>query len=948
MLRRFLPAAAVVLVASAPALVAQPTPLPGLGAPGRVLRDIHGIPHIVAQSEHDLAYLQGWVHAQDRLFQMDLTRRQASGTLAELLGPAALASDVESRTIGLRRAAEASVAEVSVDTRAVLDAYAAGVNAWVASHPLPPEYGALEVTRFTPWTSVDSVVIAKAIAFSLSFDLDIETTQALLAYRAAGQAAGFDGTALFFEDLFRSAPLDPASTVPDATSTEGLAAAAKAAQRLAGYARAAGAIRPETAALAAAYRERVKDLPLFRQAVTPRGLRGGSNEWAVAPRLTSNGRPLMANDPHLALDVPATFYEVHLNAPPDRINVIGSGFAGVPFVILGQNQWLTWGATTNPLDVTDTFQERIVPDPTSPSGLATVHRGANEPIIPLPQVFRFNQPGNGTPDDLQTAPAGGTVGGAAIPPAVLVVPRRSFGPIVALDTAAGTALSVQYTGFSATREIEAFRIWNRAKNLDEFRAGLEFFDVGSQNWAVADIHGNIAYFTSAEMPLREDLQAGRVQGLPPFFIRDGGGGNEWVPIATVPPGQAVPYAILPFAEMPQVVNPPAGFFVNANNDPAGTTLDNDPLNQLRPGGGIYYLNPAYDPGTRAGRITQLLEAKIAAGPVTAEDMAEIQADVVLLDAQRLVPHILAAFANANAAGAPAQLAVFGADPRIEEAVGRLAAWDFSTPTGIPEGWDASDRADRLFPPSEAEVRASVAATIYSVWRGQIIQATVDAAVAPFGLPTPGSGQAVTALVNLFESFPQRRGVGASGIDFFAGGGAGGPAVRRDTIILACLADALALLAGDPFRPAFGGSTDQDDYRWGRLHRLVLDHPLGGPFSIPPAGGAFPPPLPDLAGIPVDGGFGVVDASSHSARADSAEEFRFGSGPVRRYVGEPGYERLSIEGRSSLPGGESGVLGSPWYVNLLPEWLANETHPLRHRAGDLAGAVASRELFVPGS
>ena len=404
--------------------------------------------------------------------------------------------------------------------------------------------------------------------------------------------------------------------------------------------------------------------------------------------------------------------------------------------------------------------------------------------------------------------------------------------------------------------------------------------------------------------------------------------------------------ILPFAEMPQVVNPPAGFFVNANNDPAGTTLDNDPLNQLRPGGGIYYLNPAYDPGTRAGRITQLLEAKIAAGPLTVEDMAEIQADVVLLDAQRLVPHILEAFANANAAGAPAQLAVFGADPRIQEAVGRLAAWDFSTPTGITEGWDASDREDQLFPPSAAEVRASVAATIYSVWRGQIIQATVDAAVAPLGLPTPGSGQAVTALVNLLESFPQRQGIGASGVDFFPG--AGTPESQRDTIILACLADALEILAGDPFRPAFGGSTDQDDYRWGRLHRLVLDHPLGPPFSIPPAGGAAPPSLPDLAGIPVDGGFGVVDASSHSARADSAEEFRFGSGPVRRYVGEPGYQRLSIEGRSSLPGGESGVLGSPFYVNLLPEWLANETHPLRHGAADLAGAVVSRELFVPGS
>src|SRR5687768_5327773 len=126
--------------------------------------------------------------------------------------------------------------------------------------------------------------------------------------------------------------------------------------------------------------------------------------------------------------------------------------------------------------------------------------------------------------------------------------------------------------------------------MEEFRQALQFFDVGSQNFAYADIWGNIGFFTAGEVPLREDLQQGSVRGLPPFFIRDGTGGNEWLAAPDPPATQAVPFAILPFSEMLQIVNPPAGFFVNANNDPAGTTLDNDALNEIRPNGGIYYLN----------------------------------------------------------------------------------------------------------------------------------------------------------------------------------------------------------------------------------------------------------------------------------------------------------------------------------------------------------------------
>jgi penicillin amidase len=446
--------------------------------------------------------------------------------------------------------------------------------------------------------------------------------------------------------------------------------------------------------------------------------------------------------------------------------------------------------------------------------------------------------------------------------------------------------------------------------------------------------------------LREDLQAGFVAGLPPWMIRNGTGGNEWLSVTTPLPGQALPYEILPPSEMPHLVNPPSGFFVNANNDPAGTTLDNDPLNQFRPGGGIYYLSPGYAIGTRAGRITQALEAKLAAGPVDRADMEEIQGDVALLDAQVLVPYIRDSFANATAVGADPALAALAADPRVVEVVGRLAAWDFTTPTGVPEGYDFVDVDGVRSPPTSAEIDASVAASIYSVWRGQMIDNTIDTTLAALGgLPGPGSGEAMKALRNLLDNYDANGGVGSSGVDFFAVPGVANPADRRDVVILQSLVDALDLLAGPDFAAAFGGSNVQDDYRWGRLHRVVFDHPLGAPFDTPPAGGAFPPSFPDLAGVATDGGFGVVDASSHSARADSANDFMFGRGPVRRYVGGPA-PGPGITGQSSLPGGESGVLGSPFYADLLSEWLTNEAHPHLTIRGQVVREATVRQVFAP--
>jgi penicillin G amidase len=670
----------------------------------------------------------------------------------------------------------------------------------------------------------------------------------------------------------------------------------------------------------------------------------GSNEWGVTAAAAYGGVPIIANDPHLSLGTPSEFYENHLVVADDPesgpMNVSGVTFPGVPFVILGQNEHVTWGATTNPMDVTDLFRDRLVRGRTEcldDAGRRQTYciesAGALHPVVlEVVAPYMVNTPDDGELDNLVD-------GGVSLadPGAIsFSVPWRSFGPIVDVEdtdiffggaVTETNVLTLQYTGFHPTGEVRTFQIWNRAANLADFRAGLDQFDAGGQNWAYADAQGNLGYFSSAELPLRADLEAGAVVGLPPFMVRDGqSGANNWIPDPAHALGQAVPFAILPYAEMPQTLNPPNGFFANANNDPAGTSLDNDPLNQRRltNPNAIYYLSGGYDEGLRAGRITQLLRDRIQAGQkISIEDMRRFQTNVQERDAELLTPFLVAAFAHASAGGAPAELAAYAADAEIAEAIGRLAEWDWSTPTGLPEGWDASDpHGVRLATVPAAEVSASVAATIYNVWRGKAVRSVIDDRLAALGVPGVGSGPALKALHHLLAATPFT-GVGHSGVDFFPDPAGLSADARRDVALLAALRSALDALASDAYARAFANSTNQDDWRWGKLHRKTFGHELGGAFSLPPYAGFTDLSL-DLDGLARDGGFEVVNASGYSARADGVDSFRFGGGPVRRYVGMASFPSTSpgaVIGYNAVP----SVVGDPPNAKQLLQWLTGDQH-----------------------
>lgn len=933
MIRRLLTATVLAVPLTVAWAQGAPVRVPGLGAPAQLTSDTEGVSHIVAHSEADAWFLQGYVHARDRLFQMDEFRRTASGTLAELLGPAALASDVQLRTIGLRRAAERSLAALLPATRAALDAYVRGVNAYAMTHPLPAQYGALAITRFAPWEALDSVVVGKLFAAQLSLEIDVDSTVALQSYLQAGAALGFDGHALFFEDLDRAAPFDPASTIPDAM------------RRRTGHgghhgALDASALNPRALELGRRWRESLRGIPALAPMLEPRK-RPGSNLWAVSGSLTTTGRPMIANDRHLMLGTPPVWYPIGIDVS-GQLQVFGVSFAGTPAVLGGYNRHIAWGSTNTLFDVTDTYQEQIVPYPASPSGLATLYQGRPEPVIPLPEVFRANQVVPGQTDHVVVVPPGG-----GIPAATLIVPRRNNGPIVQFDPASGAALSLQWVGFSATREFDAILKFAHAKGLDDFVEALQYFDVGSQNWVVGDDRGNIAYYSSGEVPVREDLQAGAVNGLPPNFIRNGQGGNEWLAVAHPQPEQALPFEVLPFAELPQIVNPPAGFFVNANNDPVGVTLDNNPFNTPRPGGGLYYLSYTFDDpsGLRAGQITQRLSDQLAAGRrISFEDMQSIQADVTLRDARFFVPYVTAAWDHARAPGANPLLRALAAKPGVAEAAGRLRRWNFSSPSGLVEGWDAGKPAGVA--PSAASIDASVATTIYTLWRSRFIANTIDAVIGGAGLPVPDAAHTAIALRKLLEDFTSRGGRGVSGVDFFPQpASVGSAAERRDIVLLQSLDEALARLASDALKPAFANSTRQSDYRWGKLHRIVFASELGVPFSIPSAGGAFPAPLPGLAGIPTDGGLESVDAAGFDPRGSGIDDFMFSHGPSQRFVAQvaPGG---TTRAEDVWPGGTSETLGSPGYLRFLPDWLANQALPLYLGKGQVRSHAAQVQILLP--
>lgn len=415
--------------------------LAGLRASVEIIRDENSVPHIFGTSEEDVAFGLGVTHAQDRLWQMELFRRVGQGRLAELLGSFALPADRYLRTLDLYGQAQATVPDLSPETQSLLEAYAEGVNSYLAQReiPLPPEFLFMAHTP-EPWVAADSVVMIKLLALGLSGNATRELSRARLA-----EVLTTDQLAAFFPPY----PGDGPVALPD---------------------------------LASLY----SDTPIREAAaaIPDIGPKGASNNWVVDGSHTASGKPLLANDPHLGMLAPSIWYLAHL-AYPDR-NVVGGTIAGVPSVVLGRNDHIAWGYTNTGPDTQDLYVEKLNPENPNeyltPDGYQTFEERTETIEVRFgdDEIFTVRSTRNGP-----------------------VLPSDFFGADELIEE--GHVLALSWTAFaSPDLTIEAGHNITKAQNFEEFRNALRSYVAPMQNMVFANTDGEIGFIAPAQIPVRND------------------------------------------------------------------------------------------------------------------------------------------------------------------------------------------------------------------------------------------------------------------------------------------------------------------------------------------------------------------------------------------------------------------------------------------------------------
>ncbi|GAB3622947.1 penicillin acylase family protein [Mariniluteicoccus endophyticus] len=563
-----------------------------LGRPVKVVRDARGVPHIYADTAEDLFAAQGYVHAQERFFEMDVRRHITAGRLSEMFGPTTVETDAYVRTMGWRRVAEQEVAMMSSRTRSYLDAYAAGVNAYAAPRSLPElslEYALLglqgrDISR-EPWTAADSLAWLKAMAWDLSGNRMQEIEQAVMQAAVGPTRAG---------DLLPD--YDPEVFEP--IVTQGAVLDGKFDPQVRGDARPAPVVAPSattpeaTRALLDAARvdDAVPDL-----VADPRlGGEVGSNSWVVAGNRSASGKPILANDPHLSTSIPSVFMQVGLHC--NRVgqacpfDVSGFSFSGMPGVIIGHNAHIAWGFTVPYLDTQDLFVEQLVGQRYR-RGQDLVDLDVREEVIRVA----------GAPDKHITVRSTGHG------PLLSDVDRQlKQVPTTKADGATETAVSLAWTALTPSTSIEAIFVLGEAKDFDGFRRAASLLRAPSQNLLYADVAGNIGYQLPGDIPVRRNGN-----GLLP---RDGANPeDDWT-------------GMVPFDELPNAYNPESGYIVAANQQ----IIANHPR----------LLGSDASLGWRSQQIVDRLNDHAA--PMTIEDAMAVQGDSTVRYAKLIVPALLQA------------------------------------------------------------------------------------------------------------------------------------------------------------------------------------------------------------------------------------------------------------------------------------------------------------------
>jgi len=415
--------------------------LPGLTAETRVWRDAYGVPHIFAPSLDDAARALGYVHASERLYQMEIQRRVGQGRIAGIAGPDLVGVDRFIRTLDFYRLSESSFAALSPWAQARLQAYADGVNAFLETHEnaLPPEFLILG-DKPEPWKPADSLVWGKLMSLQLSSNYAMEGLRAKLLQKLPPEQARW---------LFPMPQADwPVTTSPVANPSH--AELDSPADQL-------GALLPER--------------------------HGASNEWVVSGARTVTGKPILANDPHLEIGAPILWYLARVVTPEGSVK--GATVPGLPVVLLGQNDRIAWGITNAYTDVQDLFVETIDP------------ANANQYLTPDgPKPFA-------TRDETIHVKGGADVALHVRETRHGPVLSDVDADLAAL-AGAGKAMALAYTGLGGqdTTAESLLRV-NAARNWDEFLAALRLYQTPTQNLVYADVSGDIGYISPGLVPLRK-------------------------------------------------------------------------------------------------------------------------------------------------------------------------------------------------------------------------------------------------------------------------------------------------------------------------------------------------------------------------------------------------------------------------------------------------------------
>ncbi len=584
-----------------------------------VRRDEWGIPQIEADDEQAAYFTVGYVQGIDRLFQLDLQRRQMRGQLSEVVGEATLESDRFHVSMDFVGAAEATWAALEGTEHAErVQAYVDGVNEAIEGNELPFEFRLLEYEP-EPWTPVDTMLMQKQIAWTLTGNFDALRRERV--DEALGPSAAEE---LFSRRIEHDAPiLRPGGDLGDVGGAT-VDADASASGSPAGEPSGAPAIdRPShlsnrEATPTGADGGRGNSAPAsdggallswLSSFESPAGV--GSNSWIVSGEHTDTGRPILANDPHLSLMTPPVWYEQHVQTPAR--NVRGVTFPGVPFVVIGRNHRGAWGFTNVGADVLDCYRYEV-----DEVGSRYRYRGGW-------REFETDE------REIAVADADDET---------VTVRKTVHGPFLERE---GEHVGVAWTGLTATRTSAAVDALGRSEGLEDALAAIEIFDEPTQNFVYADADGRTCYYATGKLPIRTGADG---EAMPGDRVFDGSAGEgEWE--GFTPYGESTWEGFVPFDEKPHAIDP--AILATANQRVA-----DDP---------DHYVGTAYAAPYRGGRIYDRLDDLTASGPTTLDDHAALQTDRVDPRAAQLVPALVDAVEREA-----------GDFERLVDAAETLAAW----------------------------------------------------------------------------------------------------------------------------------------------------------------------------------------------------------------------------------------------------------------------------------